>query len=261
MPGFLVRALVAGVVSAILCAFVGVFVVTRKMAFYANAIAHSSLAGVAIGYLANQSPFESALLFGVFVGIGIGYLYRKSVLFIDTIIGIFLPSSMALGVILIGFVRGYKPDLLSYLFGDILAVSLKDLYMIVGLSVVSFLFFGFLFYEITMISFDEDWAKVKGVQVNLIDYLFFAILSLIIVASTKTVGIILVSALIVIPPASSMNVARSFKETIIYSVAFGVASAILGIWASYVLNISTGPAIVLTATGIFLITLIVRRKR
>ncbi len=261
MPPFLARALVAGVVSAVLCAFVGVFVVTRKMAFYANAIAHSSLAGVAIGYLINKSPFGSALAFGVFVGVGISYLYRKSVLFIDTIIGIFLPSSMALGVILIGFVKGYKPDLLSYLFGDILAVSVKDLYMIIGLSAVSFLFFGSFFYEITMISFDEDWAKVKGVPVNVIDYIFFAILSLIIVTSTKTVGIILVSALIVIPPASSMNIARSFKETILYSVVFGVASAVFGILISYALNISTGPAIVLTATAIFLITLIIRRKR
>ncbi len=261
MPPFLARALVAGVVSAVLCAFVGVFVVTRKMAFYANAIAHSSLAGVAIGYLANKSPFGSALAFGVFVGIGIGYLYRKSLLFIDTIIGIFLPSSMALGVILIGFVKGYKPDLLSYLFGDILAVSTADLCVIAGLSVIAFVFFGLKFYEITMISFDEDWAKVKGVPVNFIDYLFFAILSLIIIASTKTVGIILVSALIVIPPASAMNVARSFRETILYSVAFGVVSALLGIWLSYVLNISTGPVIVLTATAIFLTTLIIRRKR
>ncbi len=261
MPLFLQRALAAGIITSILCAFVGVFVITRKMAFFANAVAHSSLTGIAIGFLANTNPFWSAIGFGALVGIGIGYLYRKSVLFIDTVIGIFLPSSMALGIILIGFVKGYKPSLLSYLFGDILAVTNSDLYIISVLSLISFIFLIAFFHEIIIISLDEDWARVKGVAVNPIDYTFFVILSLIIVVSTKIVGIILVSALIVIPPASAMNVARNFKETMIYSILFGIISAILGIWFSYMFNISTGPSIVITASIIFAITLIVRRKK
>ncbi len=252
--------MLAGILSATLCAFVGVFVITRKMAFYANAVAHSSLAGVAIGFLAGTSSFGSALVFGALVGLGIGYLYRKSFLFIDTVIGIFLPSSMALGVILIGFVRGYKPDLLSYLFGDILAVSGGEILLTLILEAIAFAFFAVFFHETVMIALDEDWAKVKGIPVEKLDYAFFVILSLIIVVGTKTVGIILVSALIVIPPAAAMNVARSFKLTLVYSVLFGVASAVFGIWLSYVLNVATGPMIVLTAAAIFLITLILRRK-
>jgi zinc transport system permease protein len=261
MPLFLQRALIAGVVSSILCAFVGVFVVTRKMAFFANAVAHSSLTGIAIGFLANTNPFGTAIGFGALVGVGIIYLYRKSLLFIDTIIGIFLPTSMALGIILIGFVKGYKPSLLSYLFGDILAVTKSDLYIISILSLISLLFLGAFFQEIIVISLDEDWAHVKGMAVNPIDYAFFVILSLIIVVSTKIVGIILVSALIVIPPASAMNIAKNFRQTMIYSVMFGITSAVIGIWLSYIFNISTGPSIVVTAGLIFIITLILRRKR
>jgi zinc transport system permease protein len=261
MPLFLQRALFTGIISSILCASIGVFVVTRKMSFFANAVAHSSLAGVAIGYLANTSPFGSAIAFGAFVGLGIGYLYRKSVLFIDTVIGIFLPSSMALGVILIGFVHGYKPDLISYLFGDILAVSLSDMYITIGLSIIVLIFMSVFFYEIVAMSLDEDWAKVKGIPVEIIDYIFFVILALVIVVSTKTVGIILVSALVVIPPASAMNVAHSFKSTMLYSIIFGITSAVLGILFSYLLNISTGPTIVLTAFIIFLITIVIRRRR
>ncbi len=261
MPLFLQRALISGVLSALLCASIGVFVVTRKMSFFANAVAHSSLAGVAIGYLIGASPFGSAVAFGALVGLGIGYLYRTSQLFIDTVIGIFLPSSMAFGVVLIGFVHGYKPDLLSYLFGDILAVSTADMYAVIALSVIAFAFLIAFFHEIVMIALDEDWAKVKGIPVNLIDYTFFVILALIIVVSTKTVGIILVSALVVIPPASAMNVAKSFKWTMIYSIVFGILSAVLGILFSYLFNISTGPTIVLTAFLIFLITIVIRRKR
>ncbi len=261
MPAFLQRAMITGILSAALCASIGVFVVTRKMSFFANAVAHSSLAGVAIGYLLNTSPFGSAIIFGAFVGLGIGYLYRKSVLFIDTVIGIFLPSSMAFGVILIGFVKGYKPDLLSYLFGDILAVTNTDMYITAILFVLALLFLFIFFHEIVAISLDEDWAKVKGIPIETIDYAFFVVLALVIVVSTKTVGIILVSALVVIPPAAAMNVAKSFKETFIYSIAFGVLSAILGILFSYFLNISTGPSIVLTASIIFLITILIRRHR
>ncbi len=261
IPAFLQRAMITGILSAILCASVGVFVVTRKMSFFANAVAHSSLTGVAIGYLLNINPFGSAIVFGVFVGLAIGYLYRKSVLFIDTVIGIFLPSSMALGIILIGFVRGYKPDLLSYLFGDILAVTNTDMYLTAALFIFALLLLFIFFHEIVMVSLDEDWARVKGIPVEVVDYAFFVVLALIIVVSTKTVGIILVSALVVIPPAAAMNVAKSFKETVVYSVTFGILSAIFGILFSYLLNISTGPSIVLTAFIIFLITILIRRYR
>jgi len=257
MPQFLVRALIAGIIASVLCAFVGVFVILRKMAFFANAVAHSSLAGVAIGFFTGTNPLLTATGFSVVIGISIGYLYRKSLLFIDTIIGIFLPSTMAVGIILLSLVKGYKPDLLSYLFGNILTVSQKDLYLIGILSVITFIFLVVFFNEITLISFDEDWARVKGIPVVVIDYIFFIILALIVVISTKVVGIILVSALVVIPPASALNISKSFHETVIYSVLFGILSAVGGIFASYVLDLPTGPIIVLTAGVIFLITLLV----
>lgn len=257
--GFFLRAIVVGVISGFLCAFIGVFVILRKMAFFSHAIAHIALTGVAIGFLVNVNPLASALGFSVVVGMLIPPLIEKSRLSVDTIIGILLPSSMAIGVILLGFVKGYKPDLLSYLFGDILAVSSKDLYIILGLAVFSIVLMYFIFNETTIISFDEDWAKVSGIRVKYLNYLFVLLLSLIVVISIKIVGIILVSALVIIPGAAAINIAKNLRETFIYSILIGVLGELVGIIASYFLNIPTGPSIVLTISIIFILTL--RRRK
>ncbi|MGB9694870.1 MAG: metal ABC transporter permease [Caldisericaceae bacterium] len=258
---FLVRAFASGVIVALLSAFIGVFVVLRRMAFFAHAVAHASLTGVAIGLVANSNPFVSAIAFGALTGVSVAYLIEKSKLFVDTIIGVLLPSTMALGLIIISFIRSYKPDLMSYLFGDILAVSTQDVIIISIIAFVSFLFILIFFNEITLVSLDEEWAKVRGLNVRLINYIFYILLSLIVVIGTKVAGIILVSALIVIPPASAQNVARSFKETMILSVVFGFASAVFGTSISYILNIPTGPSIVAILSLIFLITILFRRKK
>jgi zinc transport system permease protein len=257
--GFLLRALVAGIISGFLCAFIGIFVILRKMAFFSHAIAHVSLTGVAIGLLTNVNPLAGALGFAVVVGMLIPPLIEKSRLAVDTIIGILLPSSMAIGVILLGFVKGYKPDLLSYLFGDILAVSSKDLYIILGLAIFSIVLMYFIFDETSIISFDEDWAKASGINVKNLNYIFMLLLSLIIVISIKIVGIILVSALVIIPGAAAINIAKNLRQTFIYSTLIGVLGSLIGIIASYFLNIPTGPSIVLTISIIFILTL--RRQK
>jgi len=253
--GFFLRAIIAGVISGFLCAFIGIFVILRKMAFFSHAIAHVSLTGVAIGFLMNINPLASAIGSAVVIGMLIPPLIEKSKLSVDTVIGILLAASMSLGVVLLGFVKGYKPDLLSYLFGDILAVSSKDLYIIVALAAFSIALMYFIFNEISTISFDEDWAKVSGIRVKYFNYLFILLLSLVVVISIKIVGIILVSALIIIPGASAINIAKNFRETFIYSIIIGISGALLGIVASYFLNIPTGPAIVLTISIIFILTL------
>jgi ABC-type Mn2+/Zn2+ transport system permease subunit len=258
---FLIRAVVAGVIAGVLSAIIGVFVVLRRMAFFAHAVAHASLTGIAIGLIANINPFTAAIGFGILTGILIAYLIEKSKLFVDTIIGVLLPFTMSLGLIIIGFIKTYKPDLMSYLFGDILAVSNQDIYIILAIAIVSLLIIYFLFDEITLTSLDEEWATVRGLNVRLINYIFYILLSVIVVIGTKVVGIILVSALIVIPAASAQNIARSFKETITLSTVFGFVSVVVGTAASYVLNLPTGPAIVVLLSLIFLITILIRRKK
>jgi zinc transport system permease protein len=257
--GFFIRAIIAGVVSGFLCAFIGIFVILRKMAFFSHAIAHVSLTGVAIGFLINVNPLASAIGFASVVSMLIPPLIEKSRLSVDTIIGILLPASMSLGVVLLGFAKGYKPDLLSYLFGDILAVSSKDLYIILGLAAFSILLMYFIFNQISIISFDEDWAKVSGIRVKYFNYLFVLLLSLIVVISIKIVGIILVSALVIIPGAAAINIAKNFRQTFIYAIIIGVGGGLGGIVASYFLNIPTGPSIVLAICIIFIFTL--RRRK
>jgi zinc transport system permease protein len=253
------RAIIAGSICGFLCAFIGVFVILRKMAFFSHAIAHISLTGVAIGFLVNVNPLTTAIGFAVITGMLIPPLIEKSKLSVDTVIGILLAVSMSLGVVLLGFVKGYKPDLISYLFGDILAVSSKDLYIIVALAIFSIVLMYFIFNEISTISFDEDWAKISGIKVKYFNYLFILLLSLIVVISIKIVGIILVSALVIVPGAAAINLAKNFRETFIYSIIIGILGSFVGIIASYFLNIPTGPSIVLTISIMFILTL--RRRK
>jgi len=256
---FMVRAIIAGIITGALAGFIGVFVVLRKMSFYANAIAHASLSGVALGFFLSVDPFLSAMAVGSLVSLGIGYLFHKTSLFMDTVIGIFLPVSMAIGIILFGLTRGYKPELITYLFGSILSVSLSNLLLSSVVGIVFLIFVIIVFKDMTMISFDEECAKARGINVALIDTFFLIFLSLIVVIGTKTVGIVLISALIVIPAASARLISRSFKEMIIYSVVFGVISSFFGLTISYYTNLPSGATIVIILSLIFVFSLLRQR--
>ncbi|MGB9832475.1 MAG: metal ABC transporter permease [Caldisericum sp.] len=260
MNPIIIRSLIAGVLTSFLCALIGVFVVLRKMSFFAHAVSHASLAGVALAYLTNTNPFVGAIGVGLLTGVGVSYFVEKSQLFSDTIIGILLPFSMSIGLILVSFVKGYKPDLMSYLFGDILSTSKFDIYLIIAISIPVIIITAILMKRFILISVDIDLAKIRGYNVILIDYIFMAILSLIVLISTKIVGIILVSALVVIPPATALNISRNMRETFIYSVIFGIAGSILGIGASYILNLPTGPAIIFVISVIFLLSLLFKKS-
>lgn len=257
---FMVRAILAGVITGILSGFIGVFVVLRKMSFYANAIAHASLSGVALGFFLSFNPFLSAMGVGALVSLGIGYLFHKTSLYMDTVIGIFLPVSMAVGIILFGLTKGYKPELISYLFGSILSVSTLNLILSLVVGALFFIFLVFTFNDLTMISFDTECAKARGINVTLIDTFFLIFLSLIVVIGTKTVGIVLISALIVIPAASSRLISNSFKEMIIYSIIFGVISSFLGLTISFYTNLPSGATIVIILSIIFVISLLKKRS-
>lgn len=261
VPNFLIRSIIAGLIAALISSFIGVYVVLRKMSFFTHAISHASLTGIAIGYLVHFNPFASALVFGSLTGLIIGYTMEKTKLYIDTVIGVFLPASLSIGLIIISLMKGYRPDLMSYLFGDILSVTIKDILLMSIISVLSFGVFLKFLNEFTILSIDEEWAKVKGINIKALNYIFLIILSLIIIIGAKVVGIILVSALIIMPPASAVNVARSFKETVLLSVVFSISSMILGTSASYLLDLPSGPFIIVVLSIIFLITFFRRRKK
>lgn len=257
---FMQRALVAGVAVGFLCAVVGVYVTLRSMAFFSDAISHSALAGIALGVMLGVAPVPAAVVFCVLIALGIAYLTFHSELTSDTVIGVFFSGSMALGVLLIGLQTGYQADLLSYLFGDVLAVSPLDAGLAVGLAAVVS---GIIFWRSTVllkIAFNRDLAKVEGVPVVAWDYLFLTLLALTVAVSLKIVGIILVSALIIVPAAAARNVARDFRALVGLALGIGVVSALAGLILSYYLNTASGPTVVVVAVAFFVLSYVGRLR-
>jgi len=254
----MVRALIAGIFIGLCCSLIGVFIVLRKMAFFSDAIAHSSLAGVAISLLFGANTIAIALLFSVAIALGIGYMNKKTPLSIDTIIGIFFSGAMALAVIIISFISGYQPDLISYLFGNILAITGSDLILAILIGIFSVAIILVLLKSYLFLTIDRDGAKIIGLKTTLLDYLFLALLALVVVASIRIVGVILVSALIIVPPATAKNVCRNFAQMVYLSMFFGVISVVGGLVLSYYINAPSGAVIVLFSLAIFITTAIAK---
>lgn len=257
---FMQRALVAGVAIGFLCAVVGVFVTLRSMSFFSDAISHAALAGIALGVLFGLAPVPAAVIFCVVVAVGITFLTFRTELTSDTVIGVFFSGSMALGVLLIGLQRGYQTDLLSYLFGDVLAVTPLDVALAAALAA---LVSGVIFARSTLlikIAFNRDLAQVEGTPVVLWDYLFMALLALTVAVSLKIVGIILVSALIIVPAAAARNIAGNFRVLMLLSVVIGLVSALMGLIGSFYLNTASGPTIVMVSILIFVLSLTIRGR-
>ena len=248
---FMQRALLAGIVLAALLAWMGVFVIMKKMSFFSDGIAHASLAGIAAGVLAGIHPLTTALVFSVIFSVIIYALEKKTTLSSDAIIGILFTSGMALGVVLISLKGGYQPDLVSFLFGNILAIRSSDLIIISFLSVLIGVFLTFNHKSITLMAFDVDTAYMAGIKVNLLQVTFYIMMAVSVVLGLKILGIILVSALIIIPASTAKLLSKSFKGLIIQSIIFSEAIVLAGIALSYYLDSPTGPVIVLVGAGVF----------
>jgi zinc transport system permease protein len=248
---FMQRAVLAGVVLAVLLAWLGTFVIMRKMSFFSDGIAHASLTGIAIGILASVQPLAVAIIFSILFALSIYYLERHTVLSSDAIIGMLFTSGMSLGVILISLKGGYQPDLMSFLFGNILAIRLIDIALIMVLSLLICAFLLYNHKEITLMALDPETAYLDGIRVNLLQMLFYAMLATSVVLGVKILGIVLVSALLIIPPSTAKLVSRSFKTLIVKSIVFSELTVVSGIIISYYIDSPTGPVIVLVGTAIF----------
>ena len=253
------RALLAGLVVGLGCAVLAFFVVLRRMAFVGVGVSHAALGGVALGVLLGIDPVLSALVFSVGVAWLIGAIGGRGHLTEETAIGIFFPTAMALGVALMAGTPDYRQNLLSYLFGNILLVQRGDLVLasvLVGLTVlVTFA----LFKELLFVSVDEETARATGLPATGLRYLLLTMLALTIVSAIKVVGIVLVSAFLVIPGATAQLVAPSMRAMLGLSIAFALASVLGGLWLAWVLDLPSGAAIVLTAAAVFFLALAGRR--
>lgn len=258
---FMQRAFISGAALGILLAALGIFVTLRKMTFFGDGVAHSSLAGIAIAVVAGLAPLPVALLWGLLVALLIYWLERSTRLPSDTLIGIFFTASMALGVVIMSFTQGYQPELLSFLFGSILAVNSTDIAIILVMSAMIMIWYVLSFRQLTYMSISEEKAAVSGVPVNIQNAVFYIALAFATVLGVKILGIILVSALLVLPPATSKLIASSFRNHVIASLVISEVVIFAGLITSFVLDLPSGATIVLLGTAVFFLTVLLQTVR
>lgn len=258
---FMQRALAAGLLVGLVTSLLGVFVVLRRSAFFGDAIAHASLAGVAAGVLLGVSPLALAAAVGVGIGLGLHRFERASRLSLDTILGFVLPFFMAAGVLILSLAPGFQPELLSYLFGSILTVSRQSLAAVAVVAVLVVAILARFRAALVFAAFDHDGAQVAGIRVDRLLMLLHVLLALVVVAGITIVGIILVNALLVIPAATAKLLARSLGQMFVLAPLIGVGAVLVGLGASYWLDFPSGPAIVVVAGLVFLSAWAVTRWR
>jgi len=249
---FMLRALVGGILLAAPLAGLGVFVSLRRMAFFSDGIAHASLAGIAVAVLAGVAPLPIALAYAIAIALIMWRLERTTKLPSDTVVGIFFTASMALGVMLMSFTRGYQPELVSYLFGSILSVSLADVLLIACASAAILYWLSRSVRSLTFLSLTEETAVVSGVNADLHTAALYVALAASTVLAVKMLGIVLVSALLVLPPASARMVAGSFKEYLLASIVYGELMMVAGLLLSFARDLPSGATVILVGTALFI---------
>jgi zinc transport system permease protein len=249
---FMQRAFLAGILVGVMTSLLGVLVVLRRAAFFGDAIAHASLAGVAVGVLAGWPPLLAAAGVGVGIALSLHAVEHRSHLALDTILGFILPFFLALGVLILSLVPGYQPELMSFLFGSILTVSPESLWVIGGITLVVGAFFLRFRTRLVFATFDMEAAHLAGIRVGPVLTSYYVVLALVIIASISTVGTILVTALLIIPAATAKLLARSLTQMFLLTPVLGTASVVGGMLGAYYLDLPPGPAIVVLSGLLFL---------
>jgi len=259
--GFLQRALLAAALTGGLCAVIGVFVVLRGLAFIGAGTAHAAFAGVALAYLVGVPPLPLAVAFGLGTVWVTGLLEERGRMKLDVSIGIFYTATMALAILFIGLMKTYNAEVYGYLFGSVLSVTGEELTFMAVLTILvvgTVLLFS---KELFFIAFDQDMAQASGVPARLLFFLLLTLVALTIVVALKTVGAILVFALLLIPASTAYQLTSSLRRMMGYSVVIGVLVSVAGILLSFSFDLPAGPAIVLLATGVFFLSVAFSPKR
>lgn len=256
--GFIRNALMAGVLVSIACGIIGTFVVIKRIVFLSGGIAHAAFGGIGLGYFFNFNPVLGAVIFSVASAFGMGVVQRKTRERADTIIGVMWAIGMALGIIFIDLTEGYKANLMSYLFGSILAVPARDLLIMLIADVIIIVLVILFYKELLAISFDETFATVENVPVNTIYLILMCMVALTVVMMMRVVGLIMVIALLTMPAAISGQFMKDMKKMMILASILGVVFTITGLWLSYFLNITSGAMIILVAGAAYLVSLAIK---
>jgi manganese/iron transport system permease protein len=254
--GFFVRALVASALVGVVCAVVGTYVVLRGVAFIGDAIAHAGFPGVVAAYMLAIPFYIGAAIAAVGTALAIGVVTRRAGIRQDTAIGVLFAGTFAFGVFLFSTIKGYVADLFSFLFGNVLAISPGDLValLVLGLGVIGIV--ALLWKELLYATFDPLGAAASGINVGRLEYLFLALVALTIVVSLQAVGIILVVAMLITPAATAQMLTVRFMRLMLLAALVGIASAVIGLYLSYWLDVASGATIVLVQTALFLLALV-----
>ncbi len=259
--GFLQRALLAGVFIAVACALLGVFLILRRDSMIGHGLAHITFAGVALGILLKIIPLGVALVIAVVAALGIMKLKEKAGLYGDTAIAIFSSVGLAVGIVLATLAQSFNVDLFGYLFGDILAIELSEVWLSVALAAVVVFVVILHYHRFMYMTFDREAAKASGIKVGHLDVLLTILTAVTVVLGMKVVGILLVSALVVIPAAAGLQLASNFKKAIIFSSLIAVLSVLLGLFLAYYLDFPASGTIVILSFLFFVLLFFIKKVR
>jgi len=254
---FMRNALIAGILVSIICGIIGTLVVVNRIVFISGGIAHAAFGGIGLAFFVNIPPLAGAAVFSLIVSMIMAAASFKRRERADTIIGVLWAIGMAVGVLLADLTPGYNADLMSYLFGSILSVPLTDVFFMVGLGVLVLIVVTLFYKELLAMSYDEEFSFVVGVPVKALYFLLIGLVSLSIVLVIRVVGLILVIALLTIPPYISERHTRSLGRMMILASGLSMLFTLTGIWFSYLFDLTSGATIILVAGVAFFISLLI----
>jgi ABC-type Mn2+/Zn2+ transport system permease subunit len=253
---FMQRALLAALFLGPLCALLGVFVTARRMAFFSDTISHGALTGVALGFwLGMPDPTFPLIVFSLLIAGAVVWLRERTDLVTDTIMALLLSGSVAVGMIILSLLRRRPGDIHRFLFGDILAIGPQEVWLAAALFAIVGTGIFLRLNELSLITVQEEMAHVCGVPVRGLNFVFVIVLTLTVAVTIRLLGIILVTSLIVIPPATARSLSGNLRQQILFSLVIGLVGALGGTLLSYVLDVPCGPMIVVTCIVLFVISL------
>ncbi|MDR2929083.1 MAG: metal ABC transporter permease [Cytophagaceae bacterium] len=248
---FFRNAVIATILTGILAAMTGTYIVSRKIVFISGGITHASFGGIGMAYYLGLNPFLGAATFSILSALGVEWISNKAKIREDSAIAILWSFGMAIGIIFVFLTPGYTPNLMSFLFGSILSVGTADLWMVAALAAVTALFMTVFYRPVVYSAFDPEFSKTMGVRVNFYRYAMSILIACSIVISIRTMGIILVLSLFTIPQSTAMLFTKEFHKIIFLSIIFGIAGSLLGLFSSYAMNIPSGASIIFGLTALY----------
>lgn len=251
---FMINAFIVGILIAVIIPCIGVVVVLRRLSLMGDALSHVSLAGVAAGLVFGINPILSAVVFAVASALSIERIRRSIPKYGEISTAVIMSVGIGLAAILSGFVKSANFN--SFLFGSLVAISSFEMYLIIALSIVVLTFFLLLYRALFYISFDEESARLAGIPVQLVTIVFTVLTAVTISISSRVVGTLVVSSMMVLPVAVSMQLAKSYKQTVVYSILFSILFVVAGLLLSYYIDLKPGGTIVMTGVITLIVTLV-----